>query len=288
MDQGTAAVLGAIVSLGGAIFTAVYGSSVKSRIVQLQHTLDKERADEERRGRSRILMEKYRDPLLRSAQELQSRLGNIVCGRYLSIGYKRDDPDDPESGYAVNSTMYAVAEYLCWREVVRREMPYLDLGNVAKNTALMKQLSTIEDAFASDTRRTSSKTFCLFRHRQRAMGEVMMVDRTRPGPVRLDCIGFAAFTQRVQKERDFASWFKPLEADIRALAVASSKNYERLVDIQGALIGLLNLLDPDGRLVPLDRAMIEDPETKERCRPPSGNGTSSASAGQVVTEQIRN
>jgi hypothetical protein len=259
-------------------------------------------AREERRRRTGDLMAKYHEPLLRSAQELQSRLWNIVCGRYLGAYYDPEAPDASESRYAVNSTMYAVAEYLCWREIVRRERPYLDLGDVANNTALMQKLQTIEDKFATDQfpLRLSPK-FRVFRHRQRAMGEVLMVDRTQSGPVRLDCIGFAAFTRRVEAtESDFAAWFKPLAEDIRALAVADSLDEERsslfwqqqhrplinrLIHIQEALIGLVDLLDPDHRLVPQDREKIE----KAQCGRSSANGTSStpertAAMTRIVTE----
>jgi len=76
------------------------------------------RIETEAEAAERIL-EQYRDPLLDAAQNLQARMYNVIeqdyFGRYLHCG----DPD--EERYARDYTVFVLAEYLCWAEIVRRE-----------------------------------------------------------------------------------------------------------------------------------------------------------------------
>jgi len=70
------------------------------------------------------LVAKYRDPLLRSAYDLQSRIYNI----YRPGGHGFTGSTDPN--YFRLNTLFLIAEYLSWLEIIRREMQFLDLGAV--------------------------------------------------------------------------------------------------------------------------------------------------------------
>jgi hypothetical protein len=57
------------------------------------------------------------------------------------------------------------------------------------------------------------------------------------------CIGYAAFNARLDKDPAFAHWFEPLERDIRRLAADPAPNHRRLVGLQHALLDLIDFLD---------------------------------------------
>lgn len=80
---------------------------------------------------------KYRDPLLQSAYDLQSRIYNV----YRSGGFR--GYRDPE--YFRSNTMFLFGEFLAWLEIIRREIQFLDLGAVQAT----KDLSQLPQGFAT-------------------------------------------------------------------------------------------------------------------------------------------
>ena len=80
------------------------------------------------RSAERILQQ-YRDPLLDAAHTLQGRLFNIMAQNFLGMYLNHPDPE--ERRYARDYTVYAIAEYLCWVEILRRELRFHDLGDDA-------------------------------------------------------------------------------------------------------------------------------------------------------------
>ena len=69
---------------------------------------------------------RFREPLLQSAHNLQSRLFNIVRKDFLSRFRTAQGATDAEREYSVVNTVYLFGQYLAWVEIVRRESQYLD------------------------------------------------------------------------------------------------------------------------------------------------------------------
>jgi hypothetical protein len=178
---------------------------------------------------------RYRDPLLRSAYDLQSRIYNI----YRPGGFRGGrDPD-----YFRLNTVFLVAELLGWLEIIRREVQFLDLGAVQATRDLSRALLAVQDQMATTT--GSRDRLYIYRGHQRAIGEVMLVpiDGHANLAPRYQCMGYAAFVA-AQEDPDFARWFKRLGDAVDQLRNDDSNKPKRLVLVQNALIDLIDLLDP--------------------------------------------
>jgi hypothetical protein len=183
------------------------------------------------------LLRRYRDPLIRAAFDLQSRLYNIVV-----IGFLKTyliEGSEAEQAYAVDSTLYVVAEYLGWVEIIRLENQFLDAGDRESNKQLAEHLDVVRNILLG--RDFENDTFRVFRGEQRAIGELMI---TRSADGARECIGFASFVTR-RSEPAFSRWLNKLEGDVRRVAEEDGPHEVRLIALQHALIDLLDFLDPD-------------------------------------------
>lgn len=243
------AIIAAIVAVISAI-VSIYG---QNRIARLTDRLKKQREAESHEAQTAALMSKYRDPLLRSAIDLQSRLYNIHQNRFLENFYNRSASSQ---SYATNNTLYVVAEYLGWVEILRREVQFLDLGDQGMNRHLSELLVNINQAFAQYK---AGDTFQLHNGEQRAIGEIMTVPRSNNESIGYDCIGYATFVKKMN-DPEFASWFTQLRDDIDLMVVnASQDNRKRLLLIHSKLIDLIDFLDPYCvRVPPKYRTRIEE------------------------------
>ena len=115
------------------------------------------------------LLRRYRDPLVRAAFDLQSRLYNIAVNDFL----KHLRGTLAEYEYARESTLQVIGEYFCWVEIMRREVQFLDLREFARNRALSERLDALNHVFLSEG---PDPVLRAFRGEQRAIGEVMMSD----------------------------------------------------------------------------------------------------------------
>lgn len=241
------AILAAVVAVISAVIS-IYG---QNRIARLTDRLIKQREAELRAAQTATLMSKYRNPLLRSAIDLQSRLYNIHQNRFLERFYNRSPSSQ---NYAINNTLYVVAEYLGWVEILRREIQFLDLGDLDLNRRLSELLVNINQAFAHYK---AGETFQLHNGEQRAIGEIMAIPRSDSEAVGYDCIGYATFVKKMS-DPEFAGWFAKLRDDIDTMGNAPQVDAERLVLIHSKLIDLIDFLDPHHVIVPpMYRTRIE-------------------------------
>jgi len=138
---------------------------------RLQNELEERRRQASKEELVEEVMSRYREPLLRAAFDLQSRIYNIVgqgfLHRYLQLG----DPANQE--YACRNTVFVVAEYLGWVEILRRGVQFLDLGDVRRNQLLVERLEAIGTILSTD-RQFQGAVPRMFRGEQRAVGELMM------------------------------------------------------------------------------------------------------------------
>ena len=242
--------IAAIVAVISAIIS-IYG---QTRVTKLTDRLTKQREAESREAQTDALMSKYRDPLLRSAIDLQSRLYNIHQQDFLKRFYNRSPT---ALNYAVLNTLYVVAEFFGWVEILRREIQFLDLGDLEMNRCLSELLVNLNQAFGESYRRFGGG-FQLFTGEQRAIGEIMTVPRSNSAAIGFECIGYATFVKKMD-EPEFASWFTKLKDDLDTMATASQLDGRRLVLIHGRLIDLVDFLDPHRVRVPSQyRTRIEE------------------------------
>jgi len=223
----------AVISLAAGVFSA----RANKRAREFEFELEKQRKAEDAAEVAARILHQYRDPLLDAAQTLQSRMANIVANNYLGRYLHCGDPD--EERYARDYTVFALGEYMCWVEIVRRELRFLDVGDVDSNRLLLGHLNQTQVTLQSDAIRGP---FQVFRGRQRAIAELMMVPTSATEGPRSDCMGYAAFVKRLDDDEDFASWFARLRADVDV--VATRGHDDRLVQLQNDLVDLINHLDP--------------------------------------------
>jgi hypothetical protein len=177
----------------------------------------------EKRNQAAALRSRNVPPLLQAAYDLQSRLYNIVrqdfMRAYASAGGE-------QHAYAVRSTLWLLAQYLGWVEILRREGQFLDFGSRKKNRQLQGALSKITHELSTDKRGAKC---AVFRGEQRAIGELMtrtVHDAKEGEPRQKDCLGYAEFVRRLDEapddngseSADFLSWFSRLRGDLQSLA----------------------------------------------------------------------
>lgn len=199
----------------------------------LKHQLERSREAETKSEQLQSIMKRYRDPLLRSAFELQSRFFNILKQNLLWVYLINGTTQERE--YTIQSTLFVIAQYFGWIEILRRDIQFLDLGNVKENRELSKLLESISGLFLTDYYRSE---FRIFRIEQRAIGELMINQKGN----KLDCIGYHDFVENLQKP-EFYKWFKKIENDIKKLSESDNANETRLYKIQHSLIDLMEFLD---------------------------------------------
>ncbi len=231
------------VSLAGAVISAA------SAIIVV--VLGRRAALRDRRIASDELAERYRVPLLHAAFNLQSRLYNI--GKLDFLKTFLTDGTNAEAEYARYNTVYLIAQYLCWAEIIRRETQLLEPPNRQRDVKVMTAMESIRHIIA-DSRTYRDAPLRVFRGDQRAVGEVMLAPSDnsggRVGPS-WDCIGYAAFVDNLTAESNhIIRWVNPILTDVDALAKKRDPRIDRLVALQNALVGLLEVLDPDGQRIP--------------------------------------
>ena len=221
------------IALAGTIYTSIVGYRGQQKLARLNAELQEDREDRQAKLESRKVVSKYRDPLMHAAYDLQSRIFNILRRDFLTRYYAIGSPR--EKDYAVENTVFLVAQFLGWTEAVRQEIQFLDLDENDQTRRLRQLQDAIFTQLQTDTLGTG---FRLFAGEQRAVGE-LMIDRTASA---CRCIGFAAFTNSRNPAID--RWLDPLRDDVKQMAVQRGQFEDRLVCIQHSMIDLLEFLDP--------------------------------------------
>ncbi len=253
--QVTVTVISAVVALLSALFSAKTARSTAVLQARLQGELEERRQRSDKAARLEQVMSRYRDPLLNAVFDLQSRVYNLIANGYWKT---IRSGDEDERSYAVKSTLFVMAQYFAWAEALRRGVQFLDLGELQRNQDLAGRLEAIRNALATDR---FGPGFRVFRAHQRAIGEVMLeatVDAEAEGS-RWQCLGYASFCSKLNQDGSFRTWFESLDRDARELALGPGEARPRLVELQGALIDLLDFLDePAVRFPRRLRSRIDD------------------------------
>src|SRR4029079_17510762 len=79
------------------------------------------------RRETETVLAKYREPLLGADYELQGRLWNILDLDFLRkycVG-----GDEAQRTYAVENTLFVIAQYFGWSEILRSEIQFLSFSD---------------------------------------------------------------------------------------------------------------------------------------------------------------
>lgn len=258
--SGVLSILAGVVSTSAARRARRFEAELEKQRARFEFELAQQAKLEDEAHQAERILHQYRDPLLDAAHTLQGRIYNIVEKSYLARYLHCGDP--AEERYARDYTVYAVAEYLCWVEIVRRELRFRDLGDVDRNRQFLTRLSEAQKTLQTDSTKSPMQ---VFRGRQRAIAEVMMTPTNAPEGPRYECLGYATFCQRLDTDAEFAGWFERIRhADIDALARGGADAYVRLIRLHHNLIDLIDFLDPDRiRIRPDDRQRMTTPEASQ-------------------------
>lgn len=236
----------ALVSAGVAACSAGVTAYTTVRSIRLQHALSLHRARLDRQEASDDLVRRYREPLLLAANNLQARIYNIVENGF--VARHMGSADMEERRYAHVSTLYRIGDYFGWIEILRRGLQFLDLGEQERTHELVERLDLVSHTF-SNTEWFPASVFRLFRDEQRALGEVML-EPIEEELRRYQCIGYARFAQLLEEGAAFARWFERLDAEIDLLIDPAPGRLDRLIQLQHALINVIDFLDPEGMRFP--------------------------------------
>jgi hypothetical protein len=237
MDSNSVSAFAAVLSVV-AVLATVWISYRQSKLSRLERAED--------------LATRFREPLLQAAYNLQSRLYNIGKQDFLGRFHAAGGASQQERDNAINYTCYLFGQYLAWVEIIRRESQYVDPRSRENNRAIVRKIEHVRDCMAS-SEQFDDRALRLFRGEQRALGELMLVDV--PHPVsdvpRWECLGYAAFVDKLAGDEKYRTWFGPLADGVNVLS-ESSEFPPRLTAIQHALVDLMDVLDPKSERLPVD------------------------------------
>ncbi|MDD9380517.1 hypothetical protein M8Z33_28465 [Streptomyces sp. ZAF1911] len=233
-----------VASLSGVVGLAsvAYSARVNRMSSLLRDDLERQAGERRRLQERQDVMSRYRDPLLWAAFDFQSRLFNIAGQGFLRVHFVQPH----ERLYAVRSTLHVLAEYLGWVEILRRRIYFLDLGNQEANRRVVALFTRIGNVLNDDA--YPDTHFQLFRSEQRAIGELVITEDEEADR----CIGYAEFCARLESDPEFAAWFSRLSDSVVTLASLPGR-HPRLVDLQVALMDLIDHLDPQRDRFPQKR-----------------------------------
>jgi hypothetical protein len=236
------ALVSGVVALVGAAIAA--GTQLRLR------RLDLEAKVEESRSEARVVLDRYRAPLLDAAWDLGDRIDNIVRRSFLS-SYRGTDREP----VALSSTLFRVAQYFGWTEVLRREIQLLRFESADDTRRTAYFISLVTRRFATDwydsaeaieqAKQWSPERWValppghlmLWQEEQRGIGERMIEGDGRA------CMGYASFTEHFEEKFALLSEFK---SQLRTPGVETS---QRLIEIRDALARLVEQLDDEQRYV---------------------------------------
>jgi hypothetical protein len=203
------------------------------RTQRLSHRLADEREERIEAQSALKAAERVYEPLAQSAAELQSRIYNIVETGWVPLMKRYESHGD----YALVSTAFLFAHYFGWIEA-RRQAVLSSSGEGGRDLEVQK---LIDDVLKTLRRSEDSEGFLFFTTEQRAIGELMLswenIAKARIPRV----MGYAEFVGRFRGDETFRQWFSPINA---GMGLVSQGDVRRLVDIQRALVALIDKLDP--------------------------------------------
>ena len=204
------------IGFAGVVIAAALGGYVAIRQARLS-----------RQHESEQVLSRYREPLAAAAFDLQSRLYNMLRQDFF------DKYGDGERGEeALTTTLYRIAQYFGWTEIMRRDIQFLSFPEDSDTREVANLQFKIARLFLDDD---YGEALMIWADEQRALGELMIVEEHG----KVLCMGYARFRERCADT--FAPWLERLRNEL-----GDEKATKRLRDIQHKLCELVRALDKRG------------------------------------------
>jgi hypothetical protein len=229
-------VAAAWIGFAGGVVATVVSAVVALRQARMAESLARLNADLEAEVNRRAVMldrtlnaedvlTRYREPLAAAAFDLQSRLYNV-----LRLGFFAKFGDGERAEDAVTTTLFRLAQYFGWTEILRRDIQFLSFPEDDDTRKVAQLESDIARCFLSDG---YGFALMIWSDEQRGIGERMIVEQQG----RILCMGYGAF--REQCDDVFAGRRERLRAEL-----FEEPAQVRLRDVQHLLCELVETLDP--------------------------------------------
>lgn len=220
---------GGIAAAGLSTIVALRQAKMSERLARLNHELDVEVQRRitllDRDLRAEEVLTRYREPLAAAAFDLQSRLYNI-----LRLGFFDKFGDGhPRSEDALRTTLFRLAQYFAWTEILRRDIQFLSFPEDHETRRVAELQSEILKGFLIDSH---GPKLMIWADEQRAIGEQMIVEEHG----KVLCMGYANFREQCD------TTFAPLRERLRTELHEESARV-RLRDVQHLLCDLVETLD---------------------------------------------
>jgi hypothetical protein len=249
----TVTIVISVLSLSGTILTAIIAGFF---------TLHSARRASQQEARK--LHSKYRQPLLLAAHDLQGRLHSFLDGGFRRC-YKR------KQDYVIYHTVYLIAQYFAWLEILRREVQFLESDRSGQSQKFWESEQRVFEEFHTGR---WGHDFMIWAGEQHSIGDVM-IDHDKSNGNQKICLSYPAFRSKYQdaQERSFRAWFQKLAGEVDLLARRKASE-TRLRHIQVELVDLVKVLDTDG-IFPLKKL--------ETCKLPTDHAPHVCRQGWYIT-----
>lgn len=251
-------------ALGGAsIAGTAVGFLAKSLIEhRLQINLEEQKLVSAERATVRAAVDKYARVILISSSDLQDRLWHL-CARQSKSKNKvllaKDDLSPIYGSWPMTKrhylvgTMYLVSRYLCWIEVLKRQVRLLEFGDEDKTNEFNYHLKKVERMFAeTDLQKFSTNKIStdkpLFQLMQVEIGEHLMVEISGSD----QCVSFHEFKMKYDEYILVNEGLRRLEELIVGAMSDADSNFclSRLTLVCNALLDLIIFLNEDRKISP--------------------------------------
>jgi len=182
-------------------------------------------------------LDKYQEPLIAAAFELQARIYNILQLRFVEKYISNEEAGKRDG--AINSTLYVFAQFFGWGEIIRREVQYLRFSRDQRTREVGRLLRDIGETFLADS---YGPQFMIWRLEQRGIGERMIESANG----QMACFGYASF---VKHRSTMDEWLTPIQCELENIQDGGRR---RLTDLQHKLVELVRQLDDKKKRYPFE------------------------------------
>jgi hypothetical protein len=215
-----------------AIITSLTSLAVAGITLVFQRKGAREERKEKQRSDAKVVLDKYRGPLLDVAADLGRRIHHIRHQEFYKYAASASGHDQQ----AKLTTMFRLAQYFGWCEILRTEVQVLHFEHEHDTQLVAKLIGDITWAFSNDVVDDGSRG-SLWPEEQRGVGEMMVARNEGSSST---CHGYARFVDEYNK--CFATWMDTF-ADFVLAREATDSHRLRLV--QWGLLGLVKQLDEE-------------------------------------------
>ena len=218
-------VIATIVSAAVAVRQARMAESLARLNADLEAEVNRRAVMLDRSLNAEDVLTRYREPLAAAAFDLQSRLYNILRLQFFA---KFGDGERAED--AVTTTLFRLAQYFGWTEILRRDIQFLSFPEDEDTRKVAWLQSEIARGFLSDGH---GLALMIWSDEQRAIGERMIVEQQG----KVLSMGYATFHE--QCDDVFAKRRERLRTEFLEESAQA-----RLRNVQHLLCELVETLDP--------------------------------------------